>query len=114
MDNGFLKVTAVATGEKGSSAIAIMYVHVCVRGMLAARAALSPIVYSSLLSYWLPLPTLTPVCMYFPTDPGYRDTARMLVEAGLVLALEPQRTQVRTRAPAAAGRPCCFTALRCG
>jgi hypothetical protein len=32
--------------------------------------------------------------MYFPTDPGYRDTARMLVEAGLVLALEPQRTQV--------------------
>ena len=27
MDNGFLKVTAVATGEKGSSAIAIMYVQ---------------------------------------------------------------------------------------
>eukprot|EP01034_Spumella_vulgaris_P029233 gene29233-36247_t len=25
---------------------------------------------------------------YFPTDPGYRDTARMLVEAGLVLALQ--------------------------
>ena len=42
--------------------------------------------------------------MYFPTDPGYRDTARMLVEAGLVLALEPQRTQVHTRAPAACRR----------
>ena len=26
--------------------------------------------------------------LYFPTDPGYRDTARMLVESGLVLALE--------------------------
>jgi short subunit dehydrogenase-like uncharacterized protein len=25
---------------------------------------------------------------YFPTDPGYRDTARMLVESGLSLALE--------------------------
>lgn len=25
--------------------------------------------------------------LYFPTDPGYRDTARMLVESGLVLAL---------------------------
>ena len=26
--------------------------------------------------------------IYFPTDPGYRDTARMLVESGLVLALQ--------------------------
>lgn len=26
--------------------------------------------------------------IYFPTDPGYRDTARMLVESGLSLALE--------------------------
>lgn len=26
--------------------------------------------------------------MYFPTDPGYRDTARMLVESGLSLALD--------------------------
>jgi len=31
--------------------------------------------------------------MYFPTDPGYRDTARMLVEAGLVLAHEPTRVK---------------------
>ena len=29
---------------------------------------------------------------YFPTDPGYRDTARMLVESGLLLALEPEKT----------------------
>lgn len=28
---------------------------------------------------------------YFPTDPGYRDTARMLVESGLALALEMDR-----------------------
>lgn len=26
--------------------------------------------------------------IYFPTDPGYRDTARMLVESALVLALD--------------------------
>ena len=26
---------------------------------------------------------------YFPTDPGYKDTARMLAESGLTLALEP-------------------------
>lgn len=31
---------------------------------------------------------------YFPTDPGYRDTARMLVEAGLVLALEIDKVKV--------------------
>lgn len=30
----------------------------------------------------------TKVEFYFPTDPGYRDTARMLVESGLVLALQ--------------------------
>lgn len=30
---------------------------------------------------------------YFPTDPAYRDTARMLVEAGLVLALEPDKVK---------------------
>lgn len=53
-----MQVTALATGDKGSTAIAVMY---------------------------------------FPTDPGYRDTARMLVEAGLVLALEPHRTQVTAR-----------------
>jgi short subunit dehydrogenase-like uncharacterized protein len=31
---------------------------------------------------------------YFPTDPGYRDTARMLVESGLVLALESDKVKV--------------------
>ena len=30
----------------------------------------------------------TKIEFYFPTDPGYRDTARMLVESGLVLALQ--------------------------
>jgi len=49
MDGGFLKVTAVVRGDKGSKAT----------GMI-----------------------------YFPTDPGYRDTARMLVESGLALALD--------------------------
>eukprot|EP00599_Poterioochromonas_sp_BG-1_P007141 CAMPEP_0173148702 /NCGR_PEP_ID=MMETSP1105-20130129/9877_1 /TAXON_ID=2985 /ORGANISM="Ochromonas sp., Strain BG-1" /LENGTH=490 /DNA_ID=CAMNT_0014063407 /DNA_START=339 /DNA_END=1811 /DNA_ORIENTATION=+ len=29
--------------------------------------------------------------IYFPTDPGYRDTARMLVESGLALALESDK-----------------------
>lgn len=29
---------------------------------------------------------------YFPTDPGYRDTARMLAESGLLLALEQEKT----------------------
>ena len=28
------------------------------------------------------------VTFYFPTDPGYRDTARMLVESGLSLAFD--------------------------
>ncbi|KAJ1415215.1 Saccharopine dehydrogenase-domain-containing protein [Ochromonadaceae sp. CCMP2298] len=32
--------------------------------------------------------------IYFPTDPGYRDTARMLVESGLVLALEGDKVRV--------------------
>eukprot|EP00600_Ochromonadales_sp_CCMP1393_P014239 CAMPEP_0175004228 /NCGR_PEP_ID=MMETSP0005-20121125/4651_1 /TAXON_ID=420556 /ORGANISM="Ochromonas sp., Strain CCMP1393" /LENGTH=491 /DNA_ID=CAMNT_0016259359 /DNA_START=77 /DNA_END=1552 /DNA_ORIENTATION=- len=32
--------------------------------------------------------------LYFPTDPGYRDTARMLVEAGLALALESEKIRV--------------------
>lgn len=31
---------------------------------------------------------------YFPTDPGYRDTARMLVESALVLALEIDKVKV--------------------
>jgi len=31
---------------------------------------------------------------YFPTDPGYRDTARMLIESGLVLALELSSVRV--------------------
>jgi len=29
--------------------------------------------------------------LYFNTDPGYRDTARMLVESGLAIALSPER-----------------------
>lgn len=32
--------------------------------------------------------------IYFPTDPGYRDTARMLVESGLVLALQLDKIKV--------------------
>jgi short subunit dehydrogenase-like uncharacterized protein len=32
---------------------------------------------------------------YFATDPGYRDTARMLVEAGLVMILNGNRVQVQ-------------------
>mmetsp|Transcript_31700 Transcript_31700/g.43493 ORF Transcript_31700/g.43493 Transcript_31700/m.43493 type:complete len:491 (-) Transcript_31700:58-1530(-) len=31
--------------------------------------------------------------LYFPTDPGYRDTARMLVESGLCLSVESDRLQ---------------------
>ena len=31
---------------------------------------------------------------YFPTDPGYRDTARMLVESGLVLVLDEKKLKV--------------------
>ena len=31
---------------------------------------------------------------YFPTDPGYKDTARMLVESGLVLALQRDKVKV--------------------
>eukprot|EP01038_Epipyxis_sp_PR26KG_P008390 gene8390-11347_t len=34
------------------------------------------------------------VMFYFPTDPGYRDTARMLVESGLALALEGDKIKV--------------------
>jgi short subunit dehydrogenase-like uncharacterized protein len=34
------------------------------------------------------------VQFYFPTDPGYRDTARMLVESGLALALEGDKIRV--------------------
>lgn len=32
--------------------------------------------------------TIVKAELYFPTDPGYRDTARMLVEAGLALSLQ--------------------------
>ena len=32
--------------------------------------------------------TESKITLYFPTDPGYRDTARMLVESGLALALD--------------------------
>lgn len=32
--------------------------------------------------------------LYFPTDPGYRDTARMLVESGLALALDGAQIKV--------------------
>lgn len=55
MDRGFLKVTAIATGDKNGTA---------------------------------------KVQFYFPTDPGYRDTARMLVESGLVLALQLSQVPV--------------------
>ena len=34
------------------------------------------------------------VSLYFPTDPGYRDTARMLVESGMCLALEKEKIRV--------------------
>ena len=33
--------------------------------------------------------------MYFPTDPGYRDTARMLVESGLCFAIADQEQQIK-------------------
>jgi len=32
--------------------------------------------------------------IYFPTDPAYRDTARMLVESGLALALHADKIAV--------------------
>jgi hypothetical protein len=38
--------------------------------------------------------SLVKSCLYYPTDPGYRDTARMLVESGLVLALEEEKVKV--------------------
>lgn len=34
------------------------------------------------------------VTLYFPTDPGYRDTARMLVESALVFVLNPDTIKV--------------------
>jgi len=40
---------------------------------------------------------------WFPTDPGYKDTARMLVEAGLALALEGDKV----RAPGGVWMPAC-------
>jgi short subunit dehydrogenase-like uncharacterized protein len=55
MDEGFLRVTGIATGSNGGKARAVFY---------------------------------------FPTDPGYRDTARMLVESGLVLALQGDKVKV--------------------
>jgi len=33
--------------------------------------------------------------IYFPNDPGYVDTARMLVESGLSLALEEETKSVK-------------------
>lgn len=66
LDKGFLKVTGIATGEKGTQ------------------------VKSS---------------FYFPTDPGYRDTARMLVEAGLTLALNKPLCQGGSKTPALAMGP---------
>ena len=35
---------------------------------------------------------------YFPTDPGYRDTARMLTESGLTLALQSPVSECGTGA----------------
>jgi len=32
--------------------------------------------------------------IYFPTDPAYRDTARMLVETGLTLALDEEKLSI--------------------
>ena len=52
MENGFLQVTGMATGEKGSK--------------IASR-------------------------LYFRYDAGYRETARMLVETGLTVALTPEK-----------------------
>ena len=37
--------------------------------------------------------TKAKVSLYFPTDPGYRDTARMLVESGMCLAIEKDKIQ---------------------
>ena len=56
MDDGYLKVTAYASGENGNNKIKAEF--------------------------------------YFPTDPGYRDTARMLVESGLVLLLNRSKIKV--------------------
>lgn len=39
--------------------------------------------------------TSVKVMFYCPTDPGYRDTARMLVESGLVLALQGNQVKVQ-------------------
>jgi len=55
LDKGYLKITGIGKGSKGSS------------------------VKSTL---------------YFPTDPGYRDTARMLIETGLLLALESDKLTI--------------------
>ena len=56
MDDGYLKISAYASGENSSNKVKAQF--------------------------------------YFPTDPGYRDTARMLVESGLVLALQSARLKV--------------------
>lgn len=37
--------------------------------------------------------------IYFPTDPGYRDTARMLVESGMCLALDDEFERIQKFCP---------------
>jgi len=47
-------------------------------------------------------------CMlYFPTDPGYRDTARIVVETGLTLALDADKLHIGggVYTPACIGNP---------
>ena len=65
------------------------------------RAFLHVTTYATFEGYSKP----AEACMYLKTDPGYRDTARMLAESGLTLALSDQSTlpgQAGILTPAAA------------
>ena len=83
MDNGFLKVTAVATGEKGSSAIAIMYVQrVRAWHVGSSRFPLSHclIYHCSLIGYHRPHSLLS-ACTSQPTPATATPRACLLKQA---------------------------------
>ena len=49
--------------------------------------------------------------LYFPTDPGYRDTARMLAETALTMILDEKDARVNPRGGVLTPSAACGTAL---
>ncbi len=49
--------------------------------------------------------------LYFPTDPGYRDTARMLAETALTMILDEKDTRVNTKGGVLTPSAACGSAL---